>query len=214
MKAIRSCLAIVCLLLLALSLTSASAEAALPVTARFSPHDMAVSYVYAGETRDVAAAVFGEPASSEYVMSEATGETSEFWYYGGLTLTFSEEGKLIGAETDDAAYVGPRGVAVGQTPEDVIGRFFVDPDWGSDTVLYTSGYVEFTQAQFPPCGYIRNNDDGTFFLIYVAPDSPFGDDVLSDPMDFVYEPLATFVVNFGTDGTVTDYEWYLRPWAE
>ena len=171
MKAIRSCLAIVCSLLLSFTLTSTAAGAVPPVTARFSPHDMSVSCVYAGETRDVAAAVFGEPASSEYVMSEATGETSELWVYDGLTLTFSEEGKLVGAETDDTAYAGPRGVAVGQTPEDVIGRFYVDPDLGSDTVLYTSGYVEFTETQFPPCGYVRSNDDGTFFVIYVAPDS-------------------------------------------
>jgi hypothetical protein len=214
MKAIRSRLAIVCSLLLAFALTSAAAGTAVPVTARFSPHDMAISYVYAGETRDEAAAVFGDPARSEYMMSEATGETSELWFYDGLTLTFSEEGKLIGAETDDTAFVGPRGVAVGQTPEDVIGRFYVDPDLDSDTVLYTSGYVEFTETQFPPCGYVRSNDDGTFFVIYVAPDSPFGGDVLSDPMDFVYEPLATFVVNFGADETVTDYSWNLGPWAE
>jgi len=212
MKRIRFILAAACSLLLVFSLASAAAGA--PVTARFSPHDMAVSYVYAGETREIAAAVFGEPASNEFVMSEATGDTSEFWYFDDLTLTFSEDGRLIGAKTGDAAYTGPRGVAVGQTLEDVVGRFYVDSALASDTVLYTSGYVELMDTQFPPCGYVRHNDDGTYFLIYVAPDSPFSADVLSDPMDFVYEPLATFIVNFSSDGTVTDYKWYLRPWAE
>ena len=213
MKSVRSILAIVCSILLIVSLSSAAAGTD-PVTARFSSHDMAVSYVYAGETRDIAAAVFGDPASSEYVMSEATGEITETWYYDDLTLTFTEEGKLISAETDHAAYVGPRGVAVGQTLDDVISRFYVDPALGSDTILYTSGVVEFTEAQFPPCGYVQANDDGTYFLVYVAPDTPFGDDVLSDPMDYVYEPLATFVVNFDSNAIVTDYNWSLGPWAE
>jgi hypothetical protein len=211
MKSIKRILATACAVLLVFSLAAASAN---PALAPFSLRDMAVGYVYAGETPNEVAAVFGEPENSDYVVSEATGEMSEHWYYDGLILTFSGEAKLIGAETGSGAYIGPRGVAVGQTLEDVIGRFYRDLNISDTDVLYTSGYVELMEAQFPPCGYIQRYDDGTFSVLYAAPETPFGDEVLTDPMDFVYEPLATFMVNFNSSGTVTDYSWDLRPWTE
>ncbi len=214
MKSTRSILAIACCALLVFSLTSALAETGAPVIARFSPDDLAVSYVYAGATKDEAKETFGEPADMEFVEIGATGETQEIWYFDGLTLTFSEENTLVGAEAGSGAYPGPRGIAAGQTLEDVTGRFFRDPGLISTDVLYTSGYVEDLEAQFPPCGYIQREEDGTVSVFYVAPVSSFGDDVLSDPMDFIYEPLATLAVHFGPDGTVADYAWYLRPWAE
>jgi hypothetical protein len=214
MKHIRNILAFTCCALLLLGLTAAQAEVTAPATARFAVCDMNVSYVYAGATMDEAEAVFGAPASTESVTSAATGETQELWYYDGLTLTFSGEDTLIAASVEDAAYLGPRGVAVGQTLEEVASKFYYDFNNASNTVLYTAGHVDLLDAELPPCGYILPNDDGTYSINYAAPSVPFSDDLLADPTDFVYEELALLTVTFNADGTAVWYTWVLGPWAE
>lgn len=214
MKSTRSILALTCCALLVFSLTSALAEDIQTTTARFSPQDMMVSYVYAGASMDDALAVFGTPENSEAVESAATGDTQERLYYTGLTLTFSGERKLIAAAVDNAAYLGPRGVAVGQTVQDVAAKFYLDMNSASNTVLYTAGYVEELDAQLPRCGYVVVFDDGGYSLIYAAPAEPFGADLLADPTNFIYEELALFTVTFDAAGTVTGFNWNLGPWAE
>jgi hypothetical protein len=214
MKTIKSILAIACCALLLGSLVTAQAEAAAPVTARFSLYDMLVNYVYVSATQEEAEAVFGAPESTESTTSEATGETSEIWYYTGLQLTFSGDGALIGADVNAGPYVGPRGIALGQTAQEVADKFYMDPASSSETVLYSAGYVEALDAQMPPSGFLQANDDGTYSINYVAPSAPFSDDMLADPTNFVYESLATLTVYFGKDDTVTEFAWKLGAWAE
>ena len=213
MKAIRNILATGCcaLLITALTITGAAADVA---TARFSMQDMNVSYVFAGATVEDAQAVFGVPLSSETVTLGATGETQEILHYNGLTLTFSGVHKLIAADVSDAAYTGPRGVAVGQTAQDVATKFYIDPQSDTVSVMYTAGYVEALDSQLPPCGYEQTNDDGTYALVYAAPALPWSDAVLADPTGFIYEELALFTVTFQADGIASGYSWQLGSWAE
>lgn len=213
MKTIKSILALACCALLLAALAAAQAETT-PVTARFSAGDMLVSYVYAGAAQEDAEAVFGVPERTESTTSEATGEVSENWYYPGLLLTFSGDGALIGADVNDGLYIGPRGVALGQTAQEVADKFYLDSASSSDTVLYSAGYVETLDAQLPPSGFLQAEDDGTYSITYVAPSSPFSDDLLTDPTNFIYENLATFTVYFGKDDTVTEFAWKLGAWAE
>jgi len=214
MKRIRNILVFACCTLLLMALVPAQAEVAAPAAARFSAGDMNVAYVYAGATMDEAEAVFGTAESSETVTSGATDETQTIWHYDGLTLTFSGEDTLIAAEADDAAYLGPRGVTVGQTVEEIAAKFYYDINTASNTVLYTAGYVELLDAQLPPCGYILLYDDGTYSLNYAAPVKPFDESVLADPTDYMYEELALFTVTFNAEGTAVGYSWVLGPWAE
>lgn len=213
MKSIKSIFAAACCALLLVSLAAAQADST-PVIARFSVGDMLVSYVYAGAVQDEAKAVFGVPESTESVTSEATGDVSENWYYPGLMLTFSGNGTLIGADVNGAAYVGPRGITLGQSAQEVAGKFYLDPDSSSDTVLYSAGYVEALDSQLPPSGFLQAGDDGTYSITYAAPSAPFSDEVLADPTNFIYENLATLTIYFGKDDTVTEYAWKLGAWAE
>lgn len=214
MKRIRNILAFTCCALLLLSLAAAQAEAVTPATARFSAGDMNVSYVYAGAGMEEAEAVFGAAESAESITSAATGETQDIWHYDGLTLTFSGNDTLIAVKAENAAYPGPRGVAVGQTLEEIASKFYYDMNTASNTVLYTAGHVDLLDAELPPCGYILLNDDGTYTLNYAAPAKPFSKDMLNDPSDFVYEELALLTVTFDADGTAVEYSWALGPWAE
>ena len=213
MKSIKTILAIACCALLALSLIAAQAEELQISKARFALQDMNVANVYVGATPEEARAVFGDPADSITETSGATDEKTEIYHYAGLTLTFSA-GKLTGAEVSGDGVTGPRGVTVGMTLNDVAYRFYMDPDTNSANVLYTSGYVEMLDSQLPPCGYVQRYDDGTYSLNYVAPEAPFSAETLSDPMDYIYETLATFIVSFGADGIVQSYTWTLGVWAE
>lgn len=211
MKSIKRILAAAVSLFLVCSLAAASAAT---VLAPFSLQDMAVSYVYAGSAKEEAEAVFGAPLSGETSYVDATGETQELWYYDGLTLTFSEGGKLIGAEVSGETYPGPRGIELGQEPWDVISLFYLDLTLSDADVLYTSGYSDVFESQVPPCGYIRRDDDGMVSILYVAYSEPYDKDRMLGPEDFVYEDLATLIVNFDQDGTMTGFSWNRGAWAE
>ncbi len=212
MKFIRRMAAVACLSLFLLSLTAA--QAATPALSRFSLNDMAVSYVYVNTERADVQWMFGEPIDIEHYTSEATGEETEIWQYLGMSLTFNSEGKLFHAEVSSDAYIGPRGLRVGQTSADVIALFYIDPNLESDTVLYTSGYVEWMDVQFPPFGELRYNEDGTFALHYGAPTGAFREYVEENPINYIYENLALLIVNFDENAVVTDFRWDHGPWAE
>lgn len=214
MKLMKRIFAVSCSLLCVLAIAAAQAETVQPVLARFSVNDMAVSYVYVNSSYDQTEQVFGIAPDVEYIAEEATAEQKEVWHYDGMTLTFSDDGTLIGAAVTSAAYPGPRGVQVGQTREDVINRFFQDSEIDDETVLYSSGYVELYGEQLPPCATVQYNDDGTFAIKYAAPSEPFSDAVLADTTNYIYESLALLTVNFDAEGTVTSYSWVLGPWAE
>ena len=214
MKHIKHLLAIACCALLLTSFASAQDAEITINTARFSAADLNVAYVYAGATMEEAQAVFGVPENTVTVTSAATGETQTRWYYVGLTLTFSGEGKLIAADTLNPAYVGPRGLAVGQTVQEAAAKFYYDMENATETVLYSAGYVELLNAQLPPCAYILVNDNGTYTLNYAAPVQPFGDDVTADPSNYVYQNLALLTIRLDAAGTVTSYTWTVGPWAE
>jgi hypothetical protein len=214
MNSIRRILATVCALALAFSLTAAQAEDVTIEKARFSPYDMNVNYVYLHASKDEAQAVFPNLLGSETTTSAATGETEETWNYSGMNLTFSGEGKLIGADVTSAAYTGPRGIKVGMTALQVFELFYMDPKSTTSSLFYSAGYVEAFAAQLPPCGYVQCNDDGTFDLMYLAPLTAYGDDVLANPTDFVYQNTAQFTVHFDSTATVTGFSWRLSPMAE
>ena len=215
MKKFRRFLSLTCFFSLLLALIAAQAMASdTSDAAIFSPEDMSVGGLALYAIQDEAAALFGTPEKTESFTWDATGDTFETWTYGDLTLTFNAGGEAISAQVYGKQYTGPRGVQVGQTAEDVAGLFYTDPDTSANGVFYSSGYVEELDAQLPPCGYVLRNEDGTFSYNYVAPMMPFGDDVLQDPTNYVYEDLALFQVNFDADGLVTDFSWSIGPWAE
>jgi hypothetical protein len=214
MKPIKQIFLVLCAALMLFPLAAAQAESPQINTARFSLYDMVVAYVYVGATKEEARAVFGAPVEGTSETSQATGETIEVWQYGGLVLTFSGDGTLVGAEVSDEAYLGPRGVTVNMTLMDVVGKFYMDPDKPSTTVLYAAAYVDVFDAQLPPCGYVERYDDGSYSIIYVAPETPFSAELLADPTNYIYEMLATFTVSFSPDGIVQKYSWRLGPWAE
>lgn len=215
MKSCRRILALALSILLVCSLTTAWAtQTENPLVARFSVSDMAVGYVYVLSTGEEALSVFGEPVSSETLMQEATGEELETWYYDGLDLIFDGEGMLIGANVSSPAYIGPRGMRVGQTADEIVSLFYIDTAIADDTVLYSARYVEALGAQMPPFGELFSLDNGGFTLHYAAPSAPFSDEVLNDPMDFIYEELASLTVMFDASQTATEFHWFLGPWAE
>ncbi|MFH1512085.1 MAG: hypothetical protein ABIG45_01895 [Bacillota bacterium] len=215
MKSIKHILAIVCSLALLFSAAVAQAEAVTMETARFSTYDMNVNYVYVYATREEATAVFGSNLPDVRTeTSQATGETVESWVYGDMTLSFNSAGKLIGAEVYGPAYTGPRGIRLGMTPDEVSGKFYRDPGSASNYVFYTAGYVEVFESQLPPCGYVRHNDDGTFSFLYEAPAVPYGDDVIGDPTNYVYQETAALTVTFDQDGKVARIGWWLGALAE
>ena len=117
-------------------------------------------------------------------------------------------------QVSGAQYKGPRGIAVGQSAQEVAGLFYTDGDTVSDTVFYTAGYVDMLDAQLPPCGYKLVNEDGTFLFNFVAPMSPFEDDVRRDLTNYLYQELALLQVNFSADGLVTEFSWQVGPFAE
>ncbi|MCE5343077.1 MAG: hypothetical protein LLF96_05745 [Eubacteriales bacterium] len=194
-----------------LTLTSASALAK-DVTA-FTSDDLNVNAAYAGVTPTDVHAVFGSPVSSETVDVPATGETQVLWHYNGLTLTFTSEA-LIAARWTDPALIGPRGLRVGDGEETVLSAFFQDQTQTDADVLYTAGWVKEQGMQLPPSGVISHDTDGTFTIRYLAPMEPYSEDVLADPMNFVYQSHASLTFVFDVDGTVSDIIWSVSSLAE
>ncbi|HPJ02161.1 MAG TPA: hypothetical protein PKU80_04925 [Candidatus Limiplasma sp.] len=212
MKHTKRFLAVVCTVVLLLTAAQAVALAVEP--AIFLPDDLAACDPHLSMTRDEVSAMFGAPGSAETITSEATGDTYEVWTYEGMTVTFSAMGGVNGVQISGAQYMGPRGIAVGQSAQDVAGLFYTDPDTASDAVFYSAGYVDMLDAQLPPCGYKLDNEDGTFLFNFVAPMSPFEDDVRNDLTNYLYQELALLQVNFSADGLVTGYSWRVGPFAE
>lgn len=217
MKSFKSFLALACFLSLLFALTAAQAMFSDTFGATvFAPDDMSVNELKLYTTKEEALNMFGASDTKESFTWDATGETFEMWIYEDLTLTFNAEGEVISALVYGKQYKGPRGVQVGQPAADVVKLFYVDPAMTSTEsgIFYTAGYVDTLDAQLPPCGYVERNEDGTFSFNYVAPVTPFGDDVLNDPTNYIYQELAQFQVNFGADALVTDFNWSVGALAE
>ena len=204
MKSGKVLLSAVCCLLLVFA--AAQAETATPPeTARFSSGDMNVNYVYLGADEAQAEAVFRGEHTVEAETSAATGETQQIWQYEGLTLTFGEGGMLIGAAVADPAYTGPRGLKLGMTAQEVSALFYQDPDPEHDALFYAAGYVDALSSYLPPCGFVQRDADGTFTFLYLAPVTPYGDDVKADPGNFLFQDTAQLIVQFNADGTVVSF---------
>ncbi len=209
MRKIRMFLSITLAALLALSAAPALAKDA----AVFSSDDLNVNAVYAGASPEDVHTALGSPESSETVEVPATGETQVLWYYNNLSLTFAGEA-LIAAQWTDPALIGPRGLRVGDGQETVLGAFYRDPAQTNADVLYTAGWVKEQGMQLPPSGVITHNEDGTFYIRYLSPMEPYGEDVLADPMNFVYQSHASLTFSFDLDGMVSDIQWSVSILAE
>ena len=203
MKFGKTLLAAVCCLFLTFS--AAQAEPALVETARFAAGDMNVNHVYFGATQAEADAVFRGEHAVRAETSAATGSTQQIWEYDGLTLTFNESGALIGASVQNEAYTGPRGLKLNMTADDVAKLFYVDPQQDNSSVFYAAGYVDALSSYLPPCGYMQQDPSGTFAFLYLAPVTPYGDDVKADPTNFLYQNTAQLIVQFGADGKVVSF---------
>lgn len=215
MKTTKRFLAAACFLMLLLSLTAAQAmfsDTFGPTI--FAPDDMSVNELKLYTTKDEALRMFGAADSVESFTWGATGEKLEMWHYEDLTLTFNSEGEVISALVYGKQYTGPRGVTVGQTPQEVAEKFYRDPNPKSSSELYVTSIIESLEMYLPPYGVVVRHEDGTFSIDYAAPLAPFSEEVLADPASFVFEELARFTVNFGADMTVTDFSWQAGPWAE
>jgi hypothetical protein len=214
MKTARRTLALVISTLLVLSAASAAAQTAGAAAARFSSSDMTVSSLLVQATEAEAKSLFGEPQSTETIEVPATGEVQNLWYYDGVTLTFSSEGKLVGAVITAPDIAGPRGVEVGDPIQEVVNAFYVDPESGTSAVLYSAGYVESLDAQLPPFGVTMRNEDGTFVLWYLDPVQPYGEDVLADPAQYLFQSHDSLLFLFGGASTVTSISWSVGALAE
>ncbi|MDD3212769.1 MAG: hypothetical protein PHY64_03810 [Eubacteriales bacterium] len=180
--------------------------------AMFTPQDMNVNATYAGATQEEVRSAFGAPQSTETTTLQAAGETQEVWTYDQLTLTFTD-GSLTGAQWTNPTLIGPRGLKVGDLKETVISAFYADPAQTDKNLLYTAGYVEELGSQLPPYGAIIV--DGTSMIRYCAPMEAYDDSVLSDPMNYVYWPLASLSFTLNSDGdTVDSIAWRVAAPAE
>lgn len=207
MKNMIRILAITCCVLLALAPAAALAGSNTAGNAKaFSPEDLTVDNVSLGATQTDVGDAFREQHGSGTETSGLTGQTVTTWYYGGdMTLTFNGEEQLIGAVVTDDKHTGPRGLKVGMTVREVIALFLVDPSSGTSSVPYTSGFSDRYQMQIPPCGYVERHEDGTISVVYLAPMTPYGDDVKNDPDSFIQKDHAQLLINFDKDGKVTSY---------
>jgi hypothetical protein len=202
MKKLRTVTALALAALLSLSAVNALAKE----TAVFSADDLNVNAVYAGASPADVHEAFGSPVSSEQVSVPATGDTQVVWRYDSLPLTFIDEA-LISAQWSDPTLTGPRGLKIGDGEETVVGAFYADASQADPDVLYTAGWVAELGMQLPPSGVISHEKDGTFTISYLSPMVPYDQDVLDDPMNFVYQSHASLTFSFSLEGTLTDIRW-------
>jgi hypothetical protein len=209
MKAIRSCLAIVCSLLFAFALTSALAKDAGENPTRFGTPDLTVNGVGSGSSGDDVKGELGNPKEIKFFDGTAEDQAREVWYYDGMELTF-QNNRLVRAKVFMKGFKGPRDVQVGDPITGVIRKFFVSPNKTSGTVFYWNEAAgEFSPNQ-PDCGYMEVNADGTYVLTYLALSNPTVDEVMMmDQGNASGGGVAVFTVNADSSG-VTSYEWSLN----
>ncbi len=209
MKPARKLLSFLLVAILIFSQTAAFASA----PGIFTQADLNVNTAYAGATQDEISAAFGDPLSSEEYTVPATGDTEVLWQYDGLAFTFTD-GTLSMAAWENPTLIGPRGLCVGDKLTTVQSAFYMDETLSGTDIFYTAGYVETLGTELPPSAVLRRNDDETYTVTYLSPLQPYDEDVLSDPMNYVYQPHASLVFTFGAEDTVTAISWSIGALAE
>ncbi len=206
MKWNRRILAAACCILLALSLNAAataSTTATGPVTAK----DLVLNELTAGATTQACENFAQGLKDHRLDITQFDMEAKETWNFGDLLLTLDFEGKLSEVWVYSDYYTGPRGLKVGMTAQEVVNLFYIQPNPKSSTEFYSAGTVGSTNKPLPPCGYVKRNENGTFSFNYVAPVTPYGEDVTKHPENYVNQDHAQLTVNFGTDGKVESFGW-------
>lgn len=200
-------LAAACCLLLALPLIAAAETAAPAATGPFTAQDLVLNGLAAGATTKECETFAQGLTDHKLDITEFDMDAKESWNFGDLLLTLDFEGKLSEAWVYTDYYTGPRGLKVGMTAQEVVNLFYIQPNPKSSSEFYSAGTVGSTNKPLPPCGYVTRRENGTFSFTYLAPVTPYGEDVAKNPESYANQDTAQLTVNFGTDGKVESFSW-------
>jgi|GEM_PF-3072579 len=182
----------------------------------FSMEDVIVGSIKYGASREEVKAVFGEPASMETYMQEATAEDiTEYTYKNGNQFIFTSYDRKepilywVKIVADDVKTA--RGLGVGSSKSDVLASF--KNDNLDDGVLYAAGSKKDLLNEtllIPPRGYINDEPDenGRTAICYTVPLEPYESE--SDVEEFEYFQHGTMIFHI-KDDRVVEYQWFILP---
>jgi hypothetical protein len=209
--------------------TAAPAEPAAPSPSaaverageRLAMADMVVDGVPLFAGRDVFIERFGEPLSRDIQESAATGEIQEIYVYdfGEAVFSQGEDGwRWIGITVDDPGVIGPRGIRVGSTLEELFAAFPGQSGDGDEerVILYRYNDESANSVAVPPSGVMDYTDGELSSVQYDFPldEQWFGDKSMDEiEAAYVYEPhaLLRFTVE---DEIVTGFYIFTGAYAE
>ncbi len=152
------------------------------------------------------AATLGEPNSSEMIEWAADGSLYEYQYYDFGWVAY-QEGLLELAGITAPGYPGPRGVAVGDTLEDVLKKFCTTVEKSDENtiIFYRENSGRDSDAALPPCGVLTIYENK--FLSYTWSDAAEydGQDIADLEAYIPYMTDYSFYMYFDENDILTAY---------
>jgi hypothetical protein len=157
-------------------------------------------------TKEEAVGTLGEPNSSEMIEWAADGSLYEYQYYDFGWVAY-QEGLLELAGITEPGYTGPRGVAVGDSLEDVLKKFCTTVEKSDeDTIIfYRENSGRDNEAALPPCGVLSIYDNK--FLSYTWSDvAEYDGQDITDLESYIpYMTDYSFYMYFDENDILTAY---------
>ena len=153
-------------------------------------------------------AALGEPDDTKSQTEAASGTIVETLVYGNNELTL-RDGVLRGALIKDDAFIGPKGLKVGDSMNQVLSSF----KNSDDDVLYFAKELD-GGSLLPPYGLVTYSDDGSCEIEYVSPETEYDASVQADPLSYVFVSHGVLTFKISDDDKVLEIYFIVMPLAE
>ncbi len=175
----------------------------------FSVKDTYFGDIYIGEAKEDVLLKVRQPDSTEEIEWAATGETRDINQFPFGQLVFVD-GTLVVAQITDTTYVGPRGITVGMSLDDVIAMFISGTEYSDDqmTIFYRQNAGGDTAFIVPPCAVLYKSGDTQTLAFSVFTENSGADEMTLEELsggEYMFMEQYDLVCEFDADGVMTSY---------